>query len=69
MAGSTAMREHRSKAKHGPRVGDVALRVVRGGSWVFSKKDGQRASIRVKVAPENRFDNLGFRVARNVVTL
>ena len=43
-------------------VGD-ARRVVRGGAWSDDQSDA-RAACRNYFAPDNRFDNLGFRLAR-----
>jgi formylglycine-generating enzyme required for sulfatase activity len=39
-------------------------RVVRGGSWGY-RPDGVRSAYRGRVAPGNRFDDLGLRLARS----
>ena len=46
----------------GPGTG--SMRVLRGGSWLYVTSD-VRSAIRNRYAPDNRFDNLGFRCARS----
>ena len=44
-------------------VDDCELRVIRGGSWLNSSR-GLRAAMRDRDRPEDRYTNVGFRVAR-----
>jgi formylglycine-generating enzyme required for sulfatase activity len=48
----------------GPAIGTA--RVLRGGSWVFLETF-LRAAIRVRLEPEDRNDNVGFRCARDFI--
>ncbi|MBU6161834.1 MAG: formylglycine-generating enzyme family protein [Myxococcales bacterium] len=41
-------------------------RVLRGGGWCFNAQ-GVRAAMRCSVAPGDRYDDLGFRVARTAI--
>ncbi len=44
-------------------TGDCTLRVLRGGSWIFLP-DGARAARRSWGGPDDRYNNVGFRVVR-----
>ena len=44
---------------------DCPTRVIRGGSWNVSPRV-VRAAMRLRVGPDNRYVNLGFRVARTI---
>jgi len=46
--------------------GDPFLRVLRGGAWGYIRRNTRSAN-RDKVAPANRFDNFGIRVARTLL--
>ncbi|MGE0856251.1 MAG: SUMF1/EgtB/PvdO family nonheme iron enzyme [Hyphomicrobiaceae bacterium] len=48
------------------QTSDCKLRVARGGSWDFVPQI-LRAAIRLRNAPGNRFDALGFRVGRSLL--
>jgi formylglycine-generating enzyme required for sulfatase activity len=43
---------------------DCGTRVLRGGSWLFSSPQDLRSADRFRLAPGDRFDFIGFRVAR-----
>ena len=45
--------------------GDCGRRVIRGGSWDF-KPDFVRSANRYSIVPSNRYNYLGFRVARTL---
>ena len=45
--------------------GDCSQRVSRGGSWFIYPRD-LRSAIRYRDSASNRYDNLGFRVARTI---
>jgi formylglycine-generating enzyme required for sulfatase activity len=46
-------------------AGDCRFRVIRGGSWSFSPRS-LRAARRCAIDPDERYSNLGFRVARTL---
>ena len=46
-------------------TGDCGLRVVRGGSW-DNRPNALRSAFRFKVGIGDRFDAIGFRVARSL---
>ena len=43
------------------------MRVLRGGSW-YVNPVGLRASVRVRLLPDGRYGNIGFRCAREVIS-
>jgi len=45
--------------------GIVAVRVVRGGSWNNNNENNYRSANRNRNQPDNRNNNLGFRVVRS----
>jgi len=45
--------------------GNTGFRVLRGGSW-YNTPENLRSADRVGYHPDNRFDNLGFRVGRTL---
>jgi formylglycine-generating enzyme required for sulfatase activity len=45
--------------------GDASSRVLRGGSWLGIPQD-LRSAGRIRYRPGNRYDNIGFRVARTL---
>lgn len=52
-------------AQGSTRQGDVAKRMLYGGSWLSSQY-GVRAARRIRVEPDNRSGNFGFRLARTL---
>jgi formylglycine-generating enzyme required for sulfatase activity len=46
-------------------VGDPSQSVLRGGSWVDSPQN-LRAAVRSRIAPDFRYNNTGFRIARTL---
>ena len=46
--------------------GGCGFRVVRGGSW-YSSPELLRSAIRVRFTPNDRYNNLGFRVGRTLL--
>lgn len=49
-----------------PLVGEASHRVLRGGGWL-DDPSGCRSALRVWISPDDRCDNLGFRVALSLV--
>jgi formylglycine-generating enzyme required for sulfatase activity len=47
------------------QAGDTALRVVRGGSW-YRPANGLRSAFRFRISPDDRYSDVGFRVARGL---
>jgi formylglycine-generating enzyme required for sulfatase activity len=47
--------------------GDQGKRVLRGGSWDFIPAD-LRSAIRGRISPDSRIINIGFRLARTLLT-
>ena len=45
--------------------GDCGTRVIRGGGWVDGPRD-VRSAVRAWVTPDDRYSDLGFRVARTL---
>jgi formylglycine-generating enzyme required for sulfatase activity len=48
------------------QTGDTALRVLRGGSW-YRNANGLRSAFRIKLSPDGRYSDVGFRVARGLL--
>jgi formylglycine-generating enzyme required for sulfatase activity len=46
-------------------AGDCSIRTARGGSW-FSNASSLRPAVRAGASPDERHDDLGFRVARSL---
>jgi formylglycine-generating enzyme required for sulfatase activity len=54
-----------TRSSSGWTSGDCKWRVIRGGSWNNLPQD-VRAAIRDNIAPDYRYNYLGFRVARTL---
>jgi len=47
--------------------GNLMLRILRGGSWLDEPKD-LRSAGRLRIHPDGRTDDIGFRVARTLLS-
>jgi formylglycine-generating enzyme required for sulfatase activity len=46
--------------------GDVSLRVLRGGAWLYHSPGLLRSAVRSRIQPSDRYDGIGLRVARTL---